>query len=130
MLIQRFSFCLIFFFLLSFSFAQDSLEQISPEQFQNKVLRQTRLEKISQDSAVSSEQRAFAKAASLYYAEKWETASAEYENLLKKDSLAGDILLRLAEIQLQLGDYNKLRQILLHSRVKVPSVRSSVIPSR
>ena len=112
MLIQRFSFCLIFFFLLSFSFAQDSLEQISPEQFQNKVLRQTRLEKISQDSVVSSEQRAFAKAASLYYAEKWEAASAEYENLLKKDSLAGDILLRLAEIQLQLGDYNKLRQIL------------------
>lgn len=115
MLIQRFSFCLIFFFLLSFSFAQDSLEQILPEQFQNKVLRQTRLEKISQDSAVSSEQRAFAKAASLYYAEKWEAASAEYENLLKKDSLAGDILLRLAEIQLQLGDYNKLRQILLRS---------------
>ncbi|MEE0876824.1 MAG: hypothetical protein UIH18_05970, partial [Fibrobacteraceae bacterium] len=95
--------------MLSFSFAQDSLEQILPEQFQNKVLRQTRLEKIAQDSAVSSEQRSFAKAAALYYAEKWELASAEYETLLKKDSLAGDILLRLAEIQLQLGDYNKLR---------------------
>ncbi|MEE1067171.1 MAG: hypothetical protein UH678_01585, partial [Fibrobacteraceae bacterium] len=96
-------------FLFSvFSFSQDSLEQVSPEKFQNQILRSERLKKIAADSSRSKEQREFANAAVLYYSGNFEEASKQYESLLtQNDSLAGNILLRLAEIHLQSKNFTE-----------------------
>ena len=62
---------LVFLFSV-FSFSQDSLEQVSPEKFQNQILRSERLKKIAADSSRSKEQREFANAAVLYYSGNFE----------------------------------------------------------
>lgn len=106
---------LVFLFSV-FSFSQDSLEQVSPEKFQNQILRSERLKKIAADSSRSKEQREFANAAVLYYSGKFEEASKQYESLLtQNDSLAGNILLRLAEIHLQSKNFTELRKTLFRA---------------
>lgn len=109
---KRLSFCLFFFLLNVLSYAQDSLESISPDKFQNLVLRQKRLDEISKDSSVSKTQQDFAKAAALYYAGQFEEANKQYDALLNNENFAGNILLRQADIHFQLNQFSELRKTL------------------
>lgn len=93
------------------AFAGENFEQTSPNEFQDKVIRAERLSQIAKGD--SGTKAAFAKAAALFYSGDLEGASAAYEGLLGKDAdLDGSILIRMAKIQLNSGEFSKMRATL------------------
>lgn len=96
---------------LASAFAGENFEQTAPGEFQDKVIRARRLSQVAaSDSGVKAD---FAKAATLFYAGDFDLAGAAYEGLLGKDSeLDGSILIRVATIKLNSGDYAGMRATL------------------
>ncbi|MDR1760537.1 MAG: lytic transglycosylase domain-containing protein [Fibrobacter sp.] len=82
----------------------DSLEKIPPRQFQDRVIRYEYASNVSADSSLSSNTRAFALAADLFYSGKWEDAYRAYSALRGKDSLLlPGVLLRIAQTEFHLN---------------------------
>ncbi len=113
---MRFIFLFIFA-AISWSFAEpkafDSLEFISPEKFQNKVIRHDRVKRICEDSTVAPNLHDFACAAYLYYGEKWDAAYKAYDSLRGKDTLLDQsILIRMARTRLYDGELKKVNKTL------------------
>jgi soluble lytic murein transglycosylase len=104
---------------LSLAVAQDAdsdneLELLTPEAFKNEVLRrELALQGI--ESAKDSFSRELLKASVLYYDKKWDGAHSAYTRLLEKapNLLYGPIVIRLAKCELERGNIQESRKVLL-----------------
>ncbi len=91
-------------------------EFLSPDIFQNRVIRLEQMQKKMRDASQDAMTKKFAFAAALFYADKQDSAIAAYEALLGKDkSLDPMIILRLAKIFLAKQDFDSMRKILRSS---------------
>lgn len=89
------------------------LEQVAPDQFQNRVVRADQARMILADTSVSADAREFAKAAYFYYTEAWDSAYAAYGALRDRDpKLSSAVLLRMAKSRFMVGDYASMREVL------------------
>lgn len=100
-------------FIQAQTLSLDSLEQIPPSLFQDRVIRYERAMKMSEDTSQNPNIRAFALAADLYYLSDWENAYNAYIDLLGKDpALDRSITLRLARIRFNMNQPEEARKII------------------
>ena len=89
------------------------LEQIAPGRFQDVVVRYDRVKAASEDVSQPKNIRDFAKAATYFYKEEWDSAYAAYDSLRGRDSvLDGAVILRMAKTCFQQKDFAKMRSTL------------------
>ena len=88
-------------------------EQVSPDQFQDAVIRAARAKKTMNDISVTQNHRDFARAAYYYYSGQWDSAYAAYNSLRGRDpSLTGSVVLRMAQANFKQEKYAKMRETL------------------
>ena len=88
-------------------------EQVSPDQFQDAVIRAARAKKTMNDISVTQNHRDFARAAYYYYSGQWDSAYAAYNSLRGRDaSLTGSVVLRMAQANFKQERYAKMRETL------------------
>jgi soluble lytic murein transglycosylase len=112
---------------LSLAVAQDAdsdleLELLTPDAFKNEVLRrELALQGI--ESAKDSFSRELLRASVLYYDKKWDSAYSAYMPLLEKapNLLYGPLVIRIAKCELEKGNIQESRKILL----SIKSIKSN-----
>ena len=91
----------------------EELEQIPPSQFQDVVVRYSRLKALSEDKSQPKNVRDFARAAQFFYKEQWDSAYFAYDSLRGRDAqLDGAVILRMAKSLFKLRDYKNMRVVL------------------
>ncbi|MCL2260170.1 MAG: transglycosylase SLT domain-containing protein [Fibromonadales bacterium] len=109
---------LIFAILFSIAAANDDdrkLESLHPDVFRNEVLRRE-LALQGSKNAEDSTSRRLLQAAVFYYDKKWDSAYAAYKPFLESasDLLYGPMILRLAKCEMERGNYQESRKLLLN----------------
>ena len=88
-------------------------EMVSPEQFQDVVVRAARAKKTMNDISVSQNHRDYARAAYFYYSGQWDSAYAAYNALRNREpGLTGNVILRMARANFKQENYAKMRETL------------------
>jgi len=108
---------LIFALFFSITAANDDriLEFLHPDVFKNEVLRRELALQGSVNAADSASRRLL-QAAVFYYDKKWDSAYTAYTPLLgnASDFLYGPLVLRLARCEMERGNYQESRKLLLN----------------
>jgi len=88
-----------------------ALEQIPSDDFHNKVVRADRAKRSMEDTLLSPDIRAYARAAFYFYTEKWDSAYVAYDSLRSQDpKLESEVVLRMAKAKFKLKDFAGMRQ--------------------
>ena len=90
-----------------------ALEQISSDEFHNRVIRADRAKRSMEDTSLSKDVRDYARAAYYFYTEKWDSAYTAYDSLRKRDpKLEAEVVLRMAKAKFRQDDFAGMRTAL------------------
>ena len=120
---MKYIFLMLSAFCFSLAIAQDDeLELLPPDVFKNEVLRRE-LALQGSENATDSISKELLRAAVFYYDKKWDSAYSIYMPLLQSvsDFLYGPLVIRIAKCELERGNIQESRKLLLN----IKSIRNN-----